>query len=149
MGEESETRARLPASALARAQADAELQPIAAPAARALTTASSSEPASATPAAKQRPSRRLPLLLIACLVLAVAGYVGWQWWTDWRFVASTDDAYLHADVSMISPEIAGYIQSVPVADNQQVHAGDALATIDDRDYRANLAAAKAGLDAQK
>lgn len=41
--------------------------------------------------------------------------------------------------------MSGYIRSVNVEDNQQVKAGDVLATIDDRDYRVALETAEASL----
>ncbi|MCQ8279814.1 HlyD family secretion protein [Acetobacteraceae bacterium KSS8] len=55
----------------------------------------------------------------------------------------TDDAYVTADFSVIAPKISGLIDRVEVDDNERVHAGQELAHIDDRDYRAALAAADA------
>ena len=46
---------------------------------------------------------------------------------------------------MIAPKVAGFIKDVLVDDNQQVKAGQLLATIDDRDYQAALDAAQAQL----
>lgn len=70
-----------------------------------------------------------------------------RWWTVGRFLASTDDAYLAADAVTVAPRVAGYVTEVLVGDNQPVHAGDVLARIDDRDYRAALAEATAQADA--
>jgi membrane fusion protein (multidrug efflux system) len=74
---------------------------------------------------------------------------GQYWWRSGRFLAFTDDAYLQADNVIISPKVSGYILSVPVTDNQPVHAGQVLARIDDRDYRTALAAAQANVAAQE
>jgi len=60
---------------------------------------------------------------------------------------STDDAYVGGEVTAIAPKIAGFIAEVAVTDNQSVHAGDLLIKIDDRDYRAGLAKARAGVAA--
>lgn len=56
---------------------------------------------------------------------------------------ATDDAYVTADFTRVAPRIAGQVERVFVEDNQQVKAGQLLAKIDDRDYRAALAAAEA------
>ena len=82
----------------------------------------------------------VPLLLLALLVGG-----GWYWWTDWRFLQSTDDAYVQSDVSLISPKIDGYIKEVRVKDNQPVAAGDVLFVIDDRDFSAKAAQAEAAV----
>ena len=58
----------------------------------------------------------------------------------------TDDAYVTAHYATIAPRISGQIASVTVDDNQPVQAGQLLATIDDRDFRASLANAEAMLE---
>jgi membrane fusion protein (multidrug efflux system) len=78
-----------------------------------------------------------------------AGLYGQYWWTTGRFLVLTDDAYLQADNVIISPKVSGYVAQVLVADNQPVRAGQVLARIDDRDYRAALEAAQADLAAQR
>ena len=57
----------------------------------------------------------------------------------------TNDAYVTAHYATIAPRISGQIATVDVEDNQPVHAGQVLATIDDRDYRATLAQSEAML----
>jgi membrane fusion protein (multidrug efflux system) len=80
---------------------------------------------------------------VLLLVLGAVG--GWYWWTDWRFLQSTDDAYVQSDVSLISPKIEGYIKEVQIRDNEAVAAGQVLFVIDDRDFAARLAQAEAAL----
>ncbi|MFD2642127.1 HlyD family secretion protein [Pseudomonas japonica] len=58
---------------------------------------------------------------------------------------STNDAYVSADYTVVAPKVAGFIKEVLVEDNQQVQAGQLLATIDARDYQAALDAAQAQL----
>jgi membrane fusion protein (multidrug efflux system) len=55
---------------------------------------------------------------------------------------STNDAYITADYTLVAPRVAGQIAEVLVDDNQVVKAGQILARIDDRDYRAALASAE-------
>jgi membrane fusion protein (multidrug efflux system) len=58
---------------------------------------------------------------------------------------STDDAYVRADQIEIASHIAGYVQSVPVRDNETIKQGQVVATIQDDDYRAKVANAAAEL----
>jgi membrane fusion protein (multidrug efflux system) len=102
--------------------------------------------------------RHLLLPLLGLIVAAGVAWYGHYWWTTGRFLEATDDAYTQADAVTIAPRVAGYIIKVAVDDNQLVHAGQLLARIDDRDFRAALDQARAdaaaseadvgGLDAQ-
>jgi len=93
---------------------------------------------------------RRPLgLLFLLLVLAGAAAGGWYWWAVARFVESTDDAFVQADISAVSPKIQGYVRELRVSDNQEVKAGDVLVVIDDRDYAARVDEARATVDAQR
>ncbi len=83
--------------------------------------------------------RRRLLLAAGSVFLLAAGAYGVHWFLVGRYFQTTDDAYLQADSAVISPQIAGYITEVAVADNESVDAGQVLARIDDRDYRAELA----------
>jgi len=86
--------------------------------------------------------------VLAAAGLGLAGY-GVHWWNEGRFLEETDDAYVGGDVTVIAPKVAGYLAKVSVIDNQQVHKGDVLATIDDRDYRAALAKAEGAVSAAR
>lgn len=55
----------------------------------------------------------------------------------------TDDAYIRADISRISPQIAGEITQVQVKDNQWVKQGELLAVIDQREFNVALSQAAA------
>lgn len=81
-----------------------------------------------------------PLAVIAALGF---GFAGWRWATEWRFVESTDDAYVEGDITSLSPKVAAHVTQVAVTDNQPVKAGDVLVRLDERDYRTALAEAKA------
>lgn len=56
---------------------------------------------------------------------------------------TTNDAYIRADISRISPQIAGVITEVRVHDNQWVKQGELLAVIDPREFSVALSQATA------
>jgi membrane fusion protein, multidrug efflux system len=97
----------------------------------------------------RRSRKGLALAGAALLAAAGGGWYGYDWWTVGRFIESTDDAYVGGDVTVIAPKVAGFIAEVAVSDNQQVHAGDLLVKLDDRDYRAALAKAVAAVAGQQ
>jgi len=104
----------------------------------------------APPSPKVRVSnRQLALAGAALLIAAGAAWYGHHWWTVGRFIESTDDAYVGGDVTVIAPQVAGFITQVAVADNQSVHAGDLLVKLDERDYRAALAKSAAAVAGQQ
>lgn len=88
-----------------------------------------------------------PLRLILLAAAAALIVFGYRWWTHGRYVESTDDAYVRADSTVITPRVGGEIVEVGVHDNQDVHKGDVLAKIDDRDYAARVASARAAVAA--
>jgi membrane fusion protein (multidrug efflux system) len=75
--------------------------------------------------------------------IAGAADFGYGYFTTGRYLESTDDAYVKADSTIISPKVSGYIAQVLVGDNQPVKAGELLARIDDRDFRTALEQAQA------
>ena len=81
------------------------------------------------------------MLLVAALVF------GERYWTVGRFIESTDDAYVKADSTTVSPKVSGYIAEVLVQDNQPVAKGQVLARVDDRDLQTALHEADASLAA--
>jgi membrane fusion protein (multidrug efflux system) len=116
-----------------------------APAGGARADSRAESPAETPPDAPQKkPGRRRFILFLAALaVLGGAGWYGYDWWTNGRFIVSTDDAYVGADSATIAPKVAGYIKSIAVTDNARVKAGDPLVTIDDSDFRIALSQAEA------
>jgi membrane fusion protein (multidrug efflux system) len=89
--------------------------------------------------------RSAALILLLAIGLALGAGTGWYWWTDWRFVQSTDDAYVQSDTTVISPKVEGYIKEVRVGENQEVAAGQVLFVVDDRDFAAKTAQAEAAV----
>jgi len=103
-------------------------------------------PVSEPPARKSAVRRivRATLLLLGPLVaLTIGGYI---YYTSGR-VVETDNAYVQSDVAVISPRVAGPIESINVRENQHVEAGDVLFTIDSAPFRVALARGDAQLSA--
>ena len=99
--------------------------------------------------ALRQPRRKAVAMTAGGLVLSFAVVAsGWHWWHTGRFIEDTDDAYVGGDVTVISPKVPGYIETIAVTDNQVVHAGDLLVKLDDRDYRAALAKAEGAVAAR-
>lgn len=102
-------------------------------------TATPSLPAS--PAA--RPNNRARLIVLVT-VLAIGGWMGWKWYWALSHI-STDNAQVDSHIVPVLPRVGGFVAEVVVQEHQSVKAGDLLASIDDRDYRARLAQAEADL----
>ncbi|MGO4388497.1 HlyD family secretion protein [Microvirga sp. 2YAF29] len=95
-------------------------------------------------------SRKKPVILaVVAAALAFGGYEGFQWWKDGRFMVSTEDAYVQAEITILSAKISGYVSSVAITNNQNVKAGDLIARIDDGDYRFALQSANDKLATQQ
>lgn len=86
--------------------------------------------------------RRWLVLAGAAVVLLALGYYLYS-----RGKVATDDAFVDGHVYPITPRVAGYVNEVPVEDNQEVKAGQVLVALDPTDYQVALAQAKADLAA--
>ncbi|GJG95295.1 HlyD family secretion protein [Cupriavidus pauculus] len=113
------------------------------------TTTADRAPAEAAPTKAGIGRKALAIRAGCALVALVAAGYGYHWWADGRFMQETDDAYVGGDVTLIAAKVPGYLIEVLVTDNQEVHAGDLLARIDDRDYRAALAKADGAVASQQ
>ena len=86
--------------------------------------------------ARRRRRRLIIAAIVGAVLLLAASVLGWYWYTTWRWLESTDDAYTQADNTAIVPKVSGYISELLVTDNQRVKAGEVLLRIDPRDYQA-------------
>ena len=126
-------------------------EPPAAPAARGTPAAAPPGPeieAAGGPATSGK-RKRLLLGAAAAIVLAAGGWYGENYLTVGRYIVSTDDAYVHADMTTLAAKVSGYVSSVDVPDNSVVHAGDVIARIDDGDYRIARDAARDKVETQR
>ncbi|KQT52385.1 hemolysin D [Aureimonas sp. Leaf454] len=126
-----------------------EAAPVRQPAPSAAPAPASGTPAvAATQAPKKSRVKKIVFLMILLAALGAGGSFGHGYWTEGRFLVSTDDAYIAADMSILSPKITGYVADVPVEENQLVKAGDAIARIDRGDFELALEAAEAKIATQ-
>jgi membrane fusion protein (multidrug efflux system) len=106
------------------------------------------QPAHVDNTPRKRPLYRRPAFLIAAvIVLLIGAAVGIRYWLYARSHETTDDAFIDAHITAVSPKVSGYIAKIHVQSNQQVKKGDLLVEIDPRDYEAKLDQAKAALAA--
>lgn len=95
-----------------------------------------------------RNSATLLILAIgACGVLFIL--YAWQLPPFRSSVELTENAYVRGQVTIISPQLAGYIKQVPERDYLRVNKGDVLFALDDRIYVQKLKQAEAMLETQK
>ena len=102
------------------------------------------------PPPPEKPARpplyKRPLFwIIGGTVVAVAVAVGVIWYLHTRDWESTDDAFIQADVTQVSSRVAGHVQTVYVADNQDVKQGDKLVDLDPADFQARVEESKAAV----
>jgi len=94
-----------------------------------------------------QPRRPGGLGLLVVALLAVAGVAAIL--AAWRLPPfatahqETDDAYVRGRTAVIGSQVSGYVTQVLVRDFEQVRAGQPLAVIDDRTYRARVEQAAA------
>ncbi len=93
---------------------------------------------------KRSNSRRFILIVVIPLIALAAGFAWWL--TGGRYV-TTDNAYVGADKSLITPQVTGAIVAVHVIEGQKVKIGDPLFDIDPQPYDIALALAKGRLEA--
>ncbi len=82
------------------------------------------------------------IILAAVIVLLAGGYTAYWHFIGSRYV-STDNAYTATEVAEITPAVGGIIRNVNVVDTQFVKKGDVLVIIDDTDAKLALAQAEA------
>jgi membrane fusion protein, multidrug efflux system len=90
-------------------------------------------------------------IIIPVVILAVAAALfflirgSWTSWEGGRAEQRTDDAYLRADLTPLSTRVSGTVRKLLVGDYAAVQEGQLLVQLEDDDYAANLAGAKAAL----
>lgn len=89
----------------------------------------------------------LIFLMAAGILVAIIG--NWNGWASERAEQETDDAYVRADLTPLSTKVSGIVAKVLVSDYQTVAAGDLLVQLRDDDFGAQVAQAKAAVEAAK
>jgi membrane fusion protein (multidrug efflux system) len=85
-----------------------------------------------------------PLALIGVPALVLVGVL--MFWLQGGRYASTENAFVKADIAQMASEIAGRIVEVRAHDHQTVAVGDVLVRLDPEPYRLALAKADAEVD---
>lgn len=110
-----------------------------------------------TAVASPRPAWPLPKKRLGAVALVVAAGVAatfsvlraWDIVPFGNATQSTDNAYVRGRVTIIAPQVSGYVTAVDTKDYAEVEAGQVLVRIDDRPYRAQVDQARAALAVQK
>ena len=95
---------------------------------------------------KKRPIYKRALFwIIGGGVLIAAVVVGLLYYLHTRNWETTDDAFIQADITQVSPRVAGHVTSVYVTDNQDVKQGDKLLDLDPADFQARVEESQAAV----
>ncbi|MFV0297532.1 MAG: HlyD family secretion protein, partial [Hyphomicrobiaceae bacterium] len=95
---------------------------------------------------KHKPLVKGLIGIVAVIALTAFGI---QWWLVGRFMVSTDDAYVGADLALLSARVPARVMDVPLEANQKVKKGEVLVVLDDGDFKLAVDQAKAQLATQK
>ncbi len=93
----------------------------------------------ATPSKVRRGPPRGVIVLVAALVIGGGGYA---YLHAAKASATTENAYIKTDVTLVAPRVRGHVAEVLVADNQSVAAGQLLVRLDADEYAARMAGAE-------
>lgn len=107
-------------------------------------------PAPDDPPKTIKPSRRSVILMtLVALTGVLAILYAWQLWPFTDRVAVTENAYVRGQITVLAPQVNGYVTEVLVQDFEQVARGQPLVRIDDRQYRQLVEQRRAELAAQR
>ena len=94
-----------------------------------------------------RPSRTSVVVMIVIAVIGLALILrAWQLWPFNSSTMHTDNAYVRGQVTVLAPQVNGYVTEVLVKDFDYVKRGQPLLHIDARIYREKVEQAQASLD---
>ena len=90
---------------------------------------------------------------MAMVLVAMAGILMILW--AWRLgpfasaMVRTDNAYVRGQITVLAPQVSGYVSEVLVQDFERVAGGQALVRIYDRIYQEKVNAAQAQLESAR
>ena len=97
-----------------------------------------------------QPSRRsIVLMTLVALVGVLAILYAWQLWPFTGSLVTTENAYVRGQLTVLAPQVAGYVTEVRVQDFEQVRQDQVLVRIDDRQYQQRVAQRRAERDAAR
>jgi len=83
--------------------------------------------------------------IVAMIAVAACAAAGWFYYSNARSGPLTDDAILTANTVDVASKVAGQIISINVKEDQRVHRGDILFSLDPVNYKISLEQAEADL----
>jgi len=91
--------------------------------------------------------RRRRIIIPVVIVVVLLGLIfGLRYLAFASRHVTTDDAQISGNITTISPRVKGQVTAVYVSDDQSVHRGAKLVTLDDRDYKVAVLQAQAAYD---
>lgn len=82
-------------------------------------------------------------------MVVVAVLIGWALWRYYMLSPWTRDGRIRAETVTVAAEVFGKVTELDVVENQFVHRGDALFTVDPAEYRLAVAKAEATLESRR
>lgn len=102
---------------------------------------------SSTPPKKFYPKASTVAVMSVVFIAGVSAILwAWNLWPFQTTTVTTENSYVRGQVTVLAPQVSGYITEVSVGDFAHVKKGDALFHIDDRIYRQQMDQATATLD---
>src|SRR5258708_5529002 len=105
--------------------------------------------AAAPPPSRWQKSVTPVLVLLLAVAVLVTLTRNWNSWEGGAVEQVTDDAYVRGDLTPLSTKVPGIVSAVHVSDYQQVHKGDLLVELEDKDYQAQVDQANAAIAAAR
>lgn len=93
------------------------------------------------------PIRKFLPRIILLVVLASAGWYGYQYWKNSQLYETTDNAQVEGKSAPVLARVAGYVQTLNAEDYQKLQSNQLVAVIDSQEY--SIAVAQAEADYQQ
>ena len=102
------------------------------------------EPTQQEPAKPAKKSKRLPTVILVCVLAAIVGF-GIYYFAVARTEVETEDAYVNGNLVRLTPQVSGTVIAMNTDETQFVERGQTLIELDPHDTEVALAQAKANL----
>jgi multidrug resistance efflux pump len=97
-----------------------------------------------------KPKRRTVWIMLGIAAMGILLILyAWQFWPFNSAIATTENAYVRGQITVMAPQVNGYVAQVLVRDFEPVKQGQVLMQIDDRIYLQRVEQAAADLDGRK
>lgn len=92
------------------------------------------------------PAARKKWMIVLAVLFVIAGVAyGLHWYIQGQHYASSDDAYVSANIVQITPQVGGTVVAIAANETDYVHAGEVLIKLDSTNARIALEEAEAQL----